>query len=591
MFLSDDANPNVCIAKISIKIFKITFNKTFTSIFQAHLLFYGCIKFGLLLQAFLKSLFSGIDRIFIYNSFVSDFCVKKIEINHKITHMTNNLHFTALKILALVCGFFLTNFAFSQSVNLTGTVQDVNATAISGVQISLKSHTTIITTTSATGAFSLITNITDVADLIENETISFGPNGLVCLNVKNEPVRLDIFNVSGQLINSIKSEGRLNGIFQVYTSAYMPQDYSIYIVHVVVGKAVKSSKFISSYSNASKGIIEVGAIVTKGRLTNTAAAIDSVFLTHSSYKTLKLGLSSYTGNLGIISMEAISVVPVSPASLTATAASSAQINLSWTDNSNNETTFNIERAPGGTTTFTEIATVGAGVTTYQNTGLTASTSYIYRVRAYNSAGYSAYTNTSTAITQTAELLATIRVQNSTKYAMISIKLNGVEQLNYKYVLDINKTVDYTYTTAGNVTYSILVGLMDTNGKTTDFFTYNSTVQAVLGQVTTINCVNPTLGQVLSGYTSSKNWNGYYFDGNNNYFTCGYTFYSNGTFNFYDKGVFQNSGTATLVSWADYATIISFQLRSGETIQMMYPFGSFMQSNGPASWRVITYTKQ
>jgi hypothetical protein len=67
--------------------------------------------------------------------------------------------------------------------------------------------------------------------------------------------------------------------------------------------------------------------------------------------------------------------------------------LSWTDNSNNETEFKIERSTDAGVTFTEIATVGANVTTYADTGLTPLTTYSYRVRASNSAGNSAYSNT------------------------------------------------------------------------------------------------------------------------------------------------------------------------------------------------------
>src|SRR4029077_14717255 len=83
------------------------------------------------------------------------------------------------------------------------------------------------------------------------------------------------------------------------------------------------------------------------------------------------------------------------------AVSSTQINLNWTDNSSNEDGFKVERAPGGTTSFVEITTVGPGVTSYQNTGLTASTQYAYRVRAYNPSGNSAYTATATATTPAA----------------------------------------------------------------------------------------------------------------------------------------------------------------------------------------------
>jgi PA14 domain-containing protein/Big-like domain-containing protein/carbohydrate binding protein with CBM6 domain/fibronectin type III domain protein/strictosidine synthase-like protein len=93
-------------------------------------------------------------------------------------------------------------------------------------------------------------------------------------------------------------------------------------------------------------------------------------------------------------------VPAAPSNLTATAVSSGQINLAWTDNANNETSFRIERSPNGSS-FTEIATVGANVTSFSNTGLAASTTYFYRVRASNSGGNSAYSNTTSATTQSA----------------------------------------------------------------------------------------------------------------------------------------------------------------------------------------------
>ena len=92
-------------------------------------------------------------------------------------------------------------------------------------------------------------------------------------------------------------------------------------------------------------------------------------------------------------------VPGIPSSLTATAVSNGQINLTWHDNSTNESGFKIERSLTGVWgSWSEIALVGANVTSYQNIGLAPATRYYYRVRAYNGVGYSAYSNTANAKT-------------------------------------------------------------------------------------------------------------------------------------------------------------------------------------------------
>jgi len=90
-------------------------------------------------------------------------------------------------------------------------------------------------------------------------------------------------------------------------------------------------------------------------------------------------------------------VPTAPSNLNATA-SGLNIVLTWTDNSNNETGFKLERSIHNTKVWTEISTLAENITSHGDTGLEAGTSYDYRVRAYNTAGNSDYSLTATATT-------------------------------------------------------------------------------------------------------------------------------------------------------------------------------------------------
>jgi len=85
----------------------------------------------------------------------------------------------------------------------------------------------------------------------------------------------------------------------------------------------------------------------------------------------------------------------SPANLNATAASSSQINLTWTNGSSNESGFKVERSVDGSTGWTEIADLPATSTSHSDTGLAAETTYFYRVSAYTQLEMiSAYTSAS-----------------------------------------------------------------------------------------------------------------------------------------------------------------------------------------------------
>lgn len=93
-------------------------------------------------------------------------------------------------------------------------------------------------------------------------------------------------------------------------------------------------------------------------------------------------------------------VPLAPSDLSASPNSSSDISLNWTDNANNEAGYVVERSTTSGSGFVEIATLGANTTGFNDSGLSANTTYYYRVKASNTQGSSNYSNETQATTQT-----------------------------------------------------------------------------------------------------------------------------------------------------------------------------------------------
>ena len=80
--------------------------------------------------------------------------------------------------------------------------------------------------------------------------------------------------------------------------------------------------------------------------------------------------------------------PAAPTNLHADQVGSRTADLHWTDRANNETTYRIAISRDGGTSWDQLGTVGANVTTFQVINLSPHTRYLFRVRAANSAGFS-----------------------------------------------------------------------------------------------------------------------------------------------------------------------------------------------------------
>ncbi|MGB3008469.1 MAG: LamG-like jellyroll fold domain-containing protein, partial [Chitinophagaceae bacterium] len=103
--------------------------------------------------------------------------------------------------------------------------------------------------------------------------------------------------------------------------------------------------------------------------------------TGSSYVTIPTSAFADAANIG-------GTVPANPSGLAATAVSYKRIDLGWTDNSNNESAFEIWRSTNSSTGFVTVGMAAANATSYIDSSLNASTTYYYKIRAIGQYGES-----------------------------------------------------------------------------------------------------------------------------------------------------------------------------------------------------------
>ena len=140
------------------------------------------------------------------------------------------------------------------------------------------------------------------------------------------------------------------------------------------------------------------SVVLEG-MYNDVKSVQINNLTPNGSGVLTVSFKKTTSDLRYLNLNALIIQEVDPAFISSsivrpfnlmaeTLLDSTQIKLTWSDQSSNEAGFELYRATSQYGSYSLIATLSAGVTTYTNTGLSPNVRYFYKIRSYRGSGLS-----------------------------------------------------------------------------------------------------------------------------------------------------------------------------------------------------------
>ncbi|MCE7989771.1 MAG: hypothetical protein DYG89_52160 [Caldilinea sp. CFX5] len=242
-----------------------------------------------------------------------------------------------------------------------------------------------------------------------------------------------------------------------------------------------SYQFYQGTSMAAPHVTGIISLMLSVNPTLTPAQVLSIL--QSTVTPFPAGSACHTQGCGAGLVNAMAAVtkatgkPMAPTNVQVASVATTQVTLRWTDNTSDETGFKVERCQGtGCTNFVQIGTVGVNGASYTDSGVTANTSYSYRVRATKNgvdsapsnvattstavtAGCTIYHNTDTlrAIPDPGTLASTITVGNNGTVTDVNLR-----NLNIEHVFDMDIAAVLVSPTGRQVELFNAIGGADAN---------------------------------------------------------------------------------------------------------------------------------
>lgn len=289
-----------------------------------------------------------------------------------------------------------------------------------------------------------------------------------------------------------------------------------------------------------------------------------------------------------------SPAPTTPPSGTMTCqvidVTSSQVTVVWTDPYANEKDFYIEIfiAPGDFQPLARVLEDGTSVTVIN---LQPGMPVQFRITPENNAGSGpSCTTPSTLIPGGGgQTISSTLFYNDASYPVISLVVDGWEQFPVRPLGILSGSYyELDELAPGTHTWKATTGFWDDTGQRFSMYNYSGQFSQPSSGSYSVHIPDMRIQDLLSVPPANLGyWEGYYFDSNANCHTAAFKFKQDGTYNFYVSNALQGSGVYSLVQYEPAIFSTKFQVNGFQGL-LVETQGEFYMSNGPSSWKQITY---